>query len=136
MVDLQSKQVVEEIIVDDGKLFLMDDKPFAVSIGGGLYPSLLNEEVLKTLPSIVVDMGAIPHICNGADVMRPGIREIHGEFGRGDVLLVRDIRFGKPIGLCVAETSSESMRVMSKGKAAQNIHYVGDCFWEALKKSR
>lgn len=135
MADPQSKQLIEEIEVEDGKLYILNNKPFAVSTDSGLFPSLLNNEVLKTLPSIVVDMGAIPHICNGADIMRPGIREIHGEFGKGSVLLVKDIKFGKPIGICVAETSSESMQAMAKGKAAQNVHYVGDKFWEALKKS-
>jgi predicted RNA-binding protein (TIGR00451 family) len=133
--DLQSKQVVEEIDVENGKLFLINNRPFAISMGSTLFPSLLNEEVLKTLPSVIVDMGAIPHVCNGADIMRPGIREIHGEFGKGAVLLVKDIRFGKPIGICIAEASSESLRAMAKGKAARNVHYVGDKFWQALKKS-
>jgi len=136
MIDVQSKEVIKEILVDDGKLLLMNDKPFAISTSSRLFPSLGNDEVLKTLPSIVVDMGAIPHICNGADIMRPGIREIHGEFDNGAVVLVKDIRFGKPIGICVAEMSSESMRAVKKGKAAQNVHYVGDRFWDALKKSR
>jgi PUA domain protein len=133
--DLHTKQVIEEIVVEDGKLYLLDSKPFAVSTNSGLFPSLLNDDVLKTLPSIIVDMGAIPHVCNGADIMRPGIREIRGEFGKGAVLLIKDIKFGKPIGICVAEVSSESMQSMAKGKAARNVHYVGDTFWGALKKS-
>jgi predicted RNA-binding protein (TIGR00451 family) len=114
-------------------LYLLDGKPFAISTAIGLFPSLLNDDVLRTLPSIIVDMGAIPHICNGADIMRPGIREIRGEFAKGAVLLVKDMRFGKSIGICVAETSSESMQTMGKGKAALNVHYVGDSFWQALK---
>jgi PUA domain protein len=136
VVDPQGKEGIEEIPVGDGRLLLMNDKPFAVSKDSALFPSLLNEAVLRSLPSIVVDMGAIPHICNGADIMRPGIREIRGEFDKGAVILVNDIRFGKPIAICVAETSSESMRTISKGKAAQNVHYVGDHFWEAMKESR
>ena len=131
--DLHSKEILEEIDVENGKLYLLDSKPFAISTASGLFPSLLNDHVLQTLPSIIVDMGAIPHICNGADVMRPGIREIHGEFEKGAVLLVKDVKFGKSIGICVAETSSESMQTMGKGKAAQNVHYVGDSFWQALK---
>ncbi len=131
--DLHSKEVLEEIDIENGKLYLLDGEPFAISTVSGLFPSLLNDNVLKTLPSIIVDMGAIPHICNGADVMRPGIREIHGEFGKGAVLLVKDVKFGKSIGICVAETSSESMQTMGKGKAARNVHYVGDSFWQALK---
>lgn len=133
--DLHTKRVVEEIVVDDGKLYILDGKPFAISKSGGLFPSLLNDEVLRTLPSIVVDMGAIPHICNGADIMRPGIREIQGQFGKGAVLLIKDVKFGKSIGICVAESSSDSMQSMTKGKAAQNVHYVGDRFWQALRSS-
>ena len=131
--DLHSKQVVEEIDVENGKLYILENKPFAVSTASGLFPSLLNDDVLRTLPSITVDMGAIPHICNGADIMRPGIRVINGEFGEGAVLLVKDIKFGKSIGICIAEASSESMQTMGKGKAAQNVHYVGDSFWQAMK---
>ncbi len=132
--DLQSKHKIEEVVIDEAKLYLMDNNPFAVSVGSTLVPSLLNEQVLKTLPLIVVDMGAIPHICNGADVMRPGIREIQGEFEAGDAILVKDMRFGKPIAIGIAEASSESMREMSKGKAARNVHFVGDRFWNAVKK--
>ncbi|MBC8498500.1 hypothetical protein H8D40_05880, partial [Candidatus Bathyarchaeota archaeon] len=36
-----------------------------------LFPTLLNESV-EELPSVLVDMGAIPYVCNGADVMSPG----------------------------------------------------------------
>lgn len=135
VLDLHAKQVVEEISIERGKVYLLDGKPFAIAAETGLFPSLLNEVVLKALPSIVVDMGAIPHICNGADIMRPGIREIPSEFGRDAVLMIKDIKFGKPIAICVAEVSSESMRSIMKGKVARNVHYVGDEFWQALKKS-
>ena len=128
-----SKQVIEEMDVENGKLYILDNKPFAISTASGLFPSLLNDDLLRTLPSITVDMGAIPHICNGADIMRPGIGVINGEFEKGAVLLVKDIKFGKSIGICIAETSSESMQTMGKGKAAQNVHYVGDGFWKAMK---
>jgi len=135
VVDFQSKQPIDEIEVEGGKLYLLDNKPFVISTDSKLFPSLLNDELLKMLPSIVVDMGAIPHVCNGADIMRPGIREIRGEFEKGAVLLVKDVKFGKSIGICIAETSSESMQAMAKGKAAQNVHYVGDKFWQAPKQS-
>ena len=131
--DLHSKQIIEEIDVENGKLYILDNKPFAISTASGLFPSLLNDDMVKTLPSITVDMGAIPHICNGADIMRPGVRAINGEFEKGVVLLVKDIKFGKSIGICTAEASSESMQTMGKGKAAKNVHYVGDSFWKVMK---
>jgi len=131
--DHHNKHILEEVEVENGKLFLLDSKSFAVSTASGLFPSLLNEDVLKALSSITVDMGAIPHVCNGADVMRPGIRTINGKFDSGAVLVVKDIKFGKSIGICVAEVSSETMQEMKKGKAARNVHYVGDVFWKAMK---
>jgi len=37
-----------------------------------LFPTLANP-VINDLPSALVDMGAIPYVCNGANVMAPGI---------------------------------------------------------------
>jgi len=134
--DLERGQIIEEVVVDKGKLYFADDKPLVISVGGKLLPSLANEELLKTLPSLVVDMGAIPHICNGADIMRPGIKQIQGDFEKGTIVLVKDQKFSKPIAIGVAEAGSASIRAMSKGMAAKNVHYVGDSFWEAVKVSR
>ena len=105
-------------------------------MGDKLFPSLANEELLKILPSIVVDMGAISHICNGADIMRPGIRDLQGDFEKGSVVLVRDEKFNKPIAVAVTETTAALIHRMAKGIAAKNVHHVGDQFWEAVKVSR
>lgn len=128
--------MIEEVLVDKGKLYFADDKPLVISVAEKLFPSLANEGLLKTLPFFIVDMGAIPHICNGADIMRPGIKQIQGDFEKGTVVLVRDQKFSKPIAIVVAEYGSASIRAMSKGIAARNVHYVGDRFWEAVKVPR
>ncbi len=128
--------MIEEVVVDEGKLYFVDDKPLVIGVDDKLLPSLANEELLKTLPSIVVDMGAIPHICNGADIMRPGIRNLQGDFEKGSVVLVKDEKFSKPIAIVVAETTSTLIHRMAKGIAAKNVHHVGDQFWEAAKVSR
>lgn len=128
--------MIEEVVLDKGKLYFADDKPLVISVAEKLFPSLANEGLLGTLPSLVVDMGAIPHICNGADIMRPGIKQIQGDFEKGMVVLVKDQKFSKPIAIGVAEAGSASIRTMSKGIAAKNVHYVGDSFWEAVKVSR
>ncbi len=54
----------------------------------------LNPTYMPNYPMITVDDGAVPHIVNGADVMRPGIKDISGNFGAGDVLLIRDLKAG------------------------------------------
>ncbi len=94
-----------------------------------LFPTLLNESV-EELPSVLVDMGAIPYVCNGADVMSPGIVGIDGEFSKGDLVIVKDERHRKSLAVGVALVKSEDMREMPKGKAVKSIHYVGDKLWK------
>jgi PUA domain protein len=94
-----------------------------------LYPTLMNESV-EDLPSVLVDMGAIPYVCNGADVMSPGITGIDGDFGEGELVIVRDERHRKSLAVGVALVSSADMRGMPKGKAVRSIHYVGDKLWK------
>jgi len=88
------------------------------------------------LPRIVVDMGAVPHVVNGAQVMRPGIRELNGAFGKGELVVIVDEKFGKAIALGVAEMDSTTMKQMSNGKAVMNVHYVGDSFWTTFGTSK
>ena len=123
---------LEEETVEDNLVFFADDKPWIVRIQGRLFPSLKYDQVLVTLPKIVVDMGAVRHIANGAQIMRPGIRQIEGHFNRDDVIVIEDERYRKMIALGVAETDSEQMRSMTKGRVIANIHYVGDPLWKSF----
>ena len=75
-------------------------------------------------------MGAVKHILNGADIMAPGIVRIIGDFKKGDLVLVVDEKYGKPLAVCEALYSSEEISKMSKGKVLKNLHYVGDKVWK------
>ena len=75
-------------------------------------------------------MGAIPYVCNGADVMSPGITGIDGDFNEGDLVIVKDEKHRKSLAVGVALVSSVDMMEMQKGKAVKSIHYVGDKLWK------
>jgi len=96
-----------------------------------LFPTLLNN-ILDSMPSAVVDMGAIPFVCNGADVMAPGIVEVEGDFPEGGLLVIRDVRHRKALAVGKAMLSSEEMRNKDKGKVIVNLHHVGDKIWSAI----
>ena len=96
-----------------------------------LFPTLINSAV-DDLPSALVDMGAIPYVCNGADVMAPGIMGIEGEFEKDELLVIRDIKHKKALGIGAALYSSEEMKGLKKGKAILNLHYVGDKIWASI----
>lgn len=96
-----------------------------------LFPTLINSAI-DDLPSALVDMGAIPYVCNGADVMAPGIMDIVGEFEKDGLLVIRDVKHRKALGIGAALYSSEEMRGLKKGKAILNLHYVGDKIWASI----
>lgn len=135
MESLDSVKHLEEEMVEDSLVFFADGKPWIVRVQGRLLPSLKYDLILGTLPKIVVDMGAVPHVANGAHVMRPGIRQIEGQFGKGDLVAIYDEKYRKIIALGLAEQDSESMRSMTKGRVIANIHYVGDPLWKSFTLS-
>jgi PUA-domain protein len=126
---------VEEQLVREGQVFFFDGRALFLRAEGALIPSLKFDELVNSLPKVVVDMGAVVHIANGAHIMRPGIREIQRDFKKGELLLVVDEKFGKSIALGIADTDSSTMKSANKGKVITNVHYVGDGFWKSFTSS-
>jgi len=129
---LKTVGAFEELSVEDSTVFFADGKPVILRTPSGLLPSLKFEELINTFPRIVVDMGAVAHVANGAQIMRPGIREFKGDFAKGDFVLVVDERFGKAIAIGLAEMDSEKMKSLDKGRVVTNLHYVGDELWKSF----
>ena len=132
---LASKNRVEMYEMEATEVLLFDGKPLLARADGMLFPTLHFEELFAIIPKIVVDMGAVPYVCKGADVMAPGVRTIKGEFEKNNLLFVVDERHGKPLAIGVALFSSEEMKARSGGKIVKNLHYVGDKLWNYLKAS-
>jgi len=118
--------------VDESSVFFLNGRPLILRTKSGLLPSLKFDEVINSLPKIVVDMGAVAHLVNGAHLMRPGIREVPNDFVSGDLLLIDDEKFGKGIALGLADVNSTAMKSANKGKMVVNVHYVGDELWKSF----
>jgi len=117
------------------RIFILGDKPILIKIRDCVLPALLDEEVLGLFPSVIVDMGAIPYICNGADVMAPGIVGIDGEFTAGNIVVVRDERHRKAIAIGRSLYDSNTFREKRHGKMVKNLHFIGDDVWKIVKRS-
>jgi PUA domain protein len=128
-----AKVNVELVETAFGEIFLLNDKPSLVKIGGHVFPTLLFSEVIALAPKVVVDMGAVPHICNGADIMAPGIVRFEGEFREGDLVFVVDEKYGKPIAIGEAVSDVDAARKATQGVIVKNIHFVGDTVWNFIK---
>ena len=120
---------VESAVLEDVTVYLLDDVVEFVKDGDAIYPFLGGSHV-DGLPRVVVDMGAIPYVCNGADVMAPGITDMDS-FEVGDLVVVRDVTHGKALAIGKALKSSSDIEASRKGKVIGNLHYVGDSLWKA-----
>ena len=98
------------------------------------FPLLKDKWLLPSLPIITVDAGAIKFVVNGANVMRPGIKAFEGEFAAGDIVVVKEEKFGKAIAIGRTKLSRPEMEATEKGAVIENLHYVGDKFWDMMKE--
>ena len=122
---------VEKASLNGQTIYMVDGNPVILIVEGVMVPTLINTDTLKKIPTITVDMGAVPHICDGADVMVPGVRDASLPLERGVTVVIVDEKFHKPIAVGV--TLLELRNLQGKGKAVKNLHYVGDNAWKLLK---
>ena len=128
-----AKTDIETVESENTQIFLINGKPIFFRAGETVLPTLQATEMLQQLPKIIVDMGAIPHVCNGADIMAPGIVRIEGEFSKGALVLIADVKHGKPIALGETLLASAEAKITKKGIVVKNLHYVGDEIWDLTK---
>jgi len=117
---------------DDGVLFVGKDACFIKS-GDTWFPTLkliLRMPDKELIPKLIVDMGAVRFVVNGADIMRPGVVGC-GSFEKDAIILIVDETHQKPLGIGKALFSSEDLMNREGGKVIESLHYVGDDYWNA-----
>jgi PUA domain protein len=124
---------VEVVESDVGEIYLIDGKPVLYKTSGVVLPTLLFAEFNAKAPKIVVDMGAIPYVCKGATVMAPGIVRFEGEFGKGDLVVIVDMKHSKALAIGESLIEAETARATKKGPVVKTLHYVSDKIWDYIK---
>jgi PUA domain protein len=130
---LTHKARVEIEVVKDSEVVFVDGVAIAFRRKGELAPVLTNSSALDGLPRVIVDMGAVPHVAGGADIMAPGIRKVIGEFSEKQLLVVVDEKHGKYLAVGKALIGSGPLATTKKGKVVESLHYVGDLIWEVIR---
>jgi PUA domain protein len=128
-----SKLKVEILESDDGNLFLVNGNPLFFKTSNLVMPTLLFKKFSSSLPKVIVDMGAVPYVCKGANVMVPGIVRIDGEFKKNSLVLIIDERHAKHLALGESMYSSDEIRSMKKGVVIKSLHFVSDKIWNLAK---
>ena len=116
------------------QLVFIDFKPYFMIYGNRIVFTLRGlYEYKPTSKYVVIDMGAVKFVTNGADVMNPGIIDADKDIQPEDIVWVCDEKNKKPLAVGVAIISGEDMIKKEKGKAISVFHYVGDTLWNFLK---
>jgi PUA domain protein len=130
---MSRKSRVETEMVKGLEIIFVDGQPVAFKREGQFVPVLTNTTALEKMPHITVDMGAVPHVVGGADIMAPGIRRVEGNFGVKELVAIVDEKHGKYLAIGMSLLASGELAVTKKGKVVANIHYVGDPVWDVMK---
>lgn len=120
--------------IEENKSLLVIDSMVAVlTVNDSILPFLGKVEILHIFPSVIVDSGSIKFICNGAKILRPGIVDFD-TFKKDDIVTVKDEKFKKYLAVGLALEDSEHAQTLEKGQIINNLHFVGDKFWNAFKE--
>ncbi len=125
---------LEVVQTETLELFLMNGEPIFARTDGNVYPALTFNKFLDHAPKVTVDMGAVPYVCKGANIMAPGIKQFNGDFQKGDLVIITDQKHGKPIAIGETLYSIDQAKNTKQGAIIRNIHYVGDKTWSQLKQ--
>jgi PUA-domain protein len=128
-----AKVNVEVMEGETDKLYLIDGKPMLFAVGDMILPTLTAEQIISQLPKVVVDMGAVKFVCNGADVMSPGVVRYEGDFDKGDLAVVVDVKHGKPLALGEMLYGLVDAKKTKKGAVMKSRHFVSDAIWNFAK---
>lgn len=94
-----------------------------------LLPSLRLLLKNNFLKNVIINMGAVPFIAKGADLMRPGIVGVDAYVVEGDIVSIVDEKNMKPIAVGESLFSKDEMQKLEIGKMVLNLHHVGDDIW-------
>lgn len=129
--DIIKKSDKVEVIETDFKFIKVNGSVDFFYHEDTLLPSLRFLLKHKALKEIVVDMGAVKFVVNGADIMRPGITEIPEGLKNGDFVSIVDTNNKKPLAVGIALLDEAEMKNATSGKVVKNLHYIGDAIWNS-----
>ena len=118
--------------VDNDSQILVGENFKILKLKDEFIPFLSDVILLESFPSVTVDMGAVKFMCNGANVMRPGIKN-HSEFLKDDIVCVIEESQHKYLAVGKSLVNSSDMKDMPKGEVIKNLHYISDKYWEISK---
>lgn len=127
---------LQAYVIDGNRRLLVGNNLVAIQLAPDLIiPHLTQHDLLNYFASVQVDMNAVKFVCNGANIMRPGITDFT-TFKESEIVLVKDQTHKKELAVCISLVDDVTGRKMERGVVLNNIHHIGDVYWETKKTIR
>lgn len=121
---------IEEIRTDKGSYLVKEGKVSFFLYKENYIPTIhYLREIDSLLPKIIVDIGAIRFITNGADVMAPGVVHYDDNIEVDTIVSIHEEKAGSILGVGLSLLSSKDFRKIKKGKVVKLLHYLKDDIW-------
>lgn len=130
----EAAKKIERVETDRGSAYALDGKIMFLEKDGLIIPTVKlaqEERELMDLPEVVVDMGAVPYVCRGARIMRPGIVAFSNpETKKGQIVQILDEKNRVVIAIGRLEMNGVDIQQKQKGPVIENLTWVGDDYWQ------
>ncbi|MHA1591800.1 MAG: PUA domain-containing protein [Candidatus Heimdallarchaeaceae archaeon] len=128
----QKSLILQSIKTEEGTFIVIDKKIWWFLYDGKYIPSIhMLREINPGLHKLVVDVGAIRFITNGADVMAPGIVSFDDKITKGAYVVIHEEKANAILGVGMSLIDAEEFNKNKKGKVVKLIHHLKDKIWSA-----
>lgn len=128
----QKSLILQSIKTEEGTFIVKDKKIWWFLYDGKYIPSIhFLRELNPGLHKLVVDVGAIKFITNGADVMAPGIMFFDDNITKGAYVVIHEEKANAILGVGISLVDAEEFSKNKKGKVVKLIHHLKDKMWSA-----
>ena len=131
-IEIPKMKILVKHEIDETTSVITGESFMAIKIDRTYLPFLSEISLLEKFPKVTVDAGAIKFVCNGANIMRPGIKSFT-DFEKDQIVCVVEETHNKFLAIGKSLVSSHEMANIAKGEAVKNLHYISDKYWEAAK---
>ncbi|MBE19256.1 MAG: hypothetical protein CMO11_04670 [Thaumarchaeota archaeon] len=131
LLNIEKIKDIKSIHINADTAIIISDSFILIRSNDTVFPFLKDKETLGKLPIITVDQGAIRFICNGANIMRPGIKHIEHDFQKNTIVVIVEELHATNIAVGRTLYSKTEILNLKQGPVISNLHFLGDDIWKS-----
>lgn len=131
LLNIEKIKDIKSVKLNSNISILVSDSFMLINLNDNVFPFLKDKETLGKLPIITVDQGAIRFICNGANIMRPGIKDMNHDFQKNAIVVIVEELHNTNIAVGQTLYSKNEILDLKQGPVISNLHFLGDDIWKS-----